>query len=153
MIVSVYSILKKEKNSVCNGIFSEFEKMIGRYVKFEDKEVFTKDIKKAQSINEEMAKISYEKALELHLQEGYNVALNPNSKSIDSLQFAKLLEHKSKINFFIGGAYGFSDSFLSKCDACISLGKITLSHKVAKIVLFEQIFRGLTILNNHPYHK
>ncbi|NOZ89758.1 MAG: 23S rRNA (pseudouridine(1915)-N(3))-methyltransferase RlmH, partial [Epsilonproteobacteria bacterium] len=35
----------------------------------------------------------------------------------------------------------------------ISFGKITMSHKLTKVVLMEQIFRGLTILNNHPYHK
>ena len=60
---------------------------------------------------------------------------------------------KCPLNFFIGGAYGFEDDFLKKSDAVISLGKITMSHKIAKAVLLEQIYRGFSILTNHPYHK
>lgn len=57
------------------------------------------------------------------------------------------------VKFFVGGAYGFEDSFLKKSDAIISLGNITMSHKIAKAVLLEQIYRGFSILSNHPYHK
>jgi rRNA large subunit m3Psi methyltransferase RlmH len=57
------------------------------------------------------------------------------------------------VKFFIGGAYGFEDSFLQKSDAIISLGKLTMSHKIAKVVLLEQIYRGFSILSNNPYHK
>jgi 23S rRNA (pseudouridine1915-N3)-methyltransferase len=57
------------------------------------------------------------------------------------------------IKFFIGGAYGFDDAFLKKSDNVISLGNITMSHKIAKAVLLEQIYRGFSILSNHPYHK
>jgi 23S rRNA (pseudouridine1915-N3)-methyltransferase len=57
------------------------------------------------------------------------------------------------IKFVVGGAYGFEDSFLKKSDAVISLGKLTMSHKIAKAVLLEQIYRGFSILSNHPYHK
>ena len=57
------------------------------------------------------------------------------------------------VKFFIGGAYGFEEQFLKQCDKVISLGKITMSHKIAKVVLLEQIYRGFSILSNHPYHK
>jgi len=57
------------------------------------------------------------------------------------------------VKFFIGGAYGLENSFLQKSDAVISLGKLTMSHKIAKAVLLEQVYRGFSILNNHPYHK
>ena len=92
-------------------------------------------------------------ALEPHLGGAYNISLNPNSKELDSFGFSKLLKDRGVVNFFIGGAYGLESCFLSKCNNDISLGKITMSHKLAKVVLLEQIFRGLTILNNHPYHK
>jgi 23S rRNA (pseudouridine1915-N3)-methyltransferase len=72
---------------------------------------------------------------------------------VDSYEFAKELKDSMTVNFFIGGAYGFEREFLSKCNKAISFGKITLSHKLVKVVLLEQIFRGLTINNNHPYHK
>jgi len=57
------------------------------------------------------------------------------------------------VKFFIGGAYGFEDEFLKQSNAVISLGKITMSHKIAKAVLLEQIYRAFSILSNHPYHK
>jgi len=57
------------------------------------------------------------------------------------------------VKFFIGGAYGFEEEFLQQSNAVISLGKITMSHKIAKAVLLEQIYRGFSILSNHPYHK
>ncbi len=57
------------------------------------------------------------------------------------------------IKFFIGGAYGFEENFLKKSDQVISLGKLTMSHKIAKAVLLEQIYRGFSILTIHPYHK
>ena len=79
--------------------------------------------------------------------------LDPSSKEVDSHDFADLLKDKTEVNLYIGGAYGFESSFLSKCNKAISFGKITLSHKLVKVVLLEQIFRGLSINNNHPYHK
>ena len=72
---------------------------------------------------------------------------------VDSFKFANLLKDKQTINFFIGGAYGLEEEFKNRCDIKISLTPLTLSHKIAKIMLFEQIFRGLAINNNHPYHK
>ena len=84
---------------------------------------------------------------------GVNIALDPASREVDSHEFANLLKDSATINFFIGGAYGFERDFLAKCNTAVSFGKITLSHKLVKVVLLEQIFRGLTINNNHPYHK
>jgi len=72
---------------------------------------------------------------------------------MDSFAFSKLLEDRLTINFFIGGAYGFDREFLKMCDTTLSLSDLTMAHKVANLVLTEQIFRGLAILNNHPYHK
>ena len=72
---------------------------------------------------------------------------------LDSFEFSKLFLAKNKVSFFIGGAYGLSTNFKSKMDKIISLSKMTFAHKIAKLVLYEQIFRGLCINANHPYHK
>nr|MDA3945773.1 23S rRNA (pseudouridine(1915)-N(3))-methyltransferase RlmH [Helicobacteraceae bacterium] len=74
-------------------------------------------------------------------------------KKRDSGKFSTLITDKIAIKFFIGGAYGLEEPFLKRCDKVISLGKITMSHKIAKVVLLEQIYRGFSILSNHPYHK
>jgi 23S rRNA (pseudouridine1915-N3)-methyltransferase len=91
--------------------------------------------------------------LEKYLHSGINIVLDPASKEVNSHEFAKLLKDTLQVNLFIGGAYGFERDFIVKCNNAISFGKITLSHKLVKVVLLEQIFRGLTINNNHPYHK
>jgi len=64
-----------------------------------------------------------------------------------------LLKDRQNVSFFIGGAYGFEKKFVKSCQKSISFGKITMSHKLVKVVLLEQIFRGLSINNHHPYHK
>ena len=88
---------------------------------------------------------------EKYTQEGFNIILTPEGKLVDSFEFSNFFEH-SKINFFIAGAYGFEEEFKKK-GINISLSPLTMSHKIAKIVLFEQIYRALAIKNNHPYHK
>ena len=127
--------------------------MSSRYAKIEIHNLFNKTISKAQMIGENEARQSYSEVFEPKLSSGYNIALDVLGKKLDSYGFASMIENDSTINFFIGGAYGFSREFLQKCDRVISLSDLTFAHKVANLVLLEQIFRGLCIGNNHPYHK
>jgi len=152
MKVEVISIAKREK-SIYDPLYKEFEKMIGRYAKLKDTEIFPKEVAKAHTISPQASQKAYTNALIPHLSGGFCITLHPNGQIIDSYEFSKLLDGKMSIKFFIGGAYGFDDEFLRRSDKVISLGKMTMSHKIAKAVLLEQIFRGFTILNNHPYHK
>lgn len=55
--------------------------------------------------------------------------------------------------FFVGGADGLGLTALDKADLVLSLGKMTLPHGLARIVLAEQIYRAITILSGHPYHR
>ena len=54
--------------------------------------------------------------------------------------------------FAIGSADGFSEETRKAAALLISLGKMTLPHELARVVLLEQIYRAFTILNRHPYH-
>lgn len=152
MNIDIISIAKKER-STYDPIYKELEKMISRFAKIDDIELFSKEINKAHNISPEASKISYTKAFEPYLDNRFRIALHPDGKLIDSFEFSKLLDGKMSIQFYIGGAYGLEESFLNKADRVISLGKITMSHKIAKAVLLEQIYRGFSILSNHPYHK
>lgn len=152
MKIDIISIAKKEK-SLYEPLYNDLSKMISRFAKVETKEIFNKDITKAHNISAEASQKSYSNVLEPYLGGNYNIMLHPDGKIIDSYEFSKLLDGRISIKFFIGGAYGFEDAFLNKADKVISLGKITMSHKIAKAVLLEQIYRGFSILSNHPYHK
>jgi len=152
MNIEIVSIAKKEK-SIYDPLYKELEKMISRFAKVKDTEIFNKDVTKAHTISPEAAQKAYTKALDGYIGKDYCITLHPDGKLIDSFEFSKLLDGKMSIKFFIGGAYGFEEDFLKKSNKVVSLGKITMSHKIAKVVLLEQIYRGFSILSNHPYHK
>jgi len=151
--INVIIVDKKGKDNLYSGLIEHYKKIAKPFAKVEVIEVFDKEIAKAHDISPEAAQKSYTKALDKYIKNGLNIVLHPAAKEVDSHDFAKLLKDSVQINFFIGGAYGFERVFLAKCNNAISFGKITLSHKLVKVVLLEQIFRGLTINNNHPYHK
>jgi len=150
--IDIISIAKKER-STYDPLYKELQKMISRFAKVEDIELFPKDVAKSHTISPEASKQAYTRALEPYLGKGFCISLHPDGKLIDSFEFSKLLNDKMSVKFFVGGAYGFEESFLKQSDAVISLSKLTMSHKIAKVVLLEQIYRGFSILSNHPYHK
>ena len=152
MKINIYQIVKKTDDNF-EPIIEEFIKMTTRWSSLKIYSIFNKRIGKAQTIGEREAQNSYNEVFIPKLENGYNIALDVLGKRIDSFKFSKILEDKITINFFIGGAYGFNKEFLKKCDNIISLSELTYAHKIANIVLCEQIFRGLSIINNHPYHK
>ena len=144
MQINIYSIEKKESYK---NILDDFIKQSKQFAEVKNITIFNKSLSKDNSPK------NYTKIFEKFLTNGYNVALTPEGKMVDSFRFANLLKDKQTINFFIGGAYGLEEEFKYRCDIKVSLTPLTLSHKIAKLVLFEQIFRGLAINNNHPYHK
>ncbi|CAA6822856.1 MAG: LSU m3Psi1915 methyltransferase RlmH [uncultured Sulfurovum sp.] len=153
MKINIYIIDKKSKDKLYAPLIEHYLKIVKTFAKVEVFEIYTKEINKAHDISVDASQKSYTFAFEPSLSTGYNIALDPSSKELDSIGFSNLLKDRGVVNFFIGGAYGLESDFLTQCNNSISLGKITMSHKLAKIVLLEQVFRGLSILNNHPYHK
>jgi 23S rRNA (pseudouridine1915-N3)-methyltransferase len=86
------------------------------------------------------------------------VLIDSRGKEFSSEQFAKFLGDYQDRNplplvFAIGGADGFSGDIRGAAQQTISLGKITLAHELARIVLLEQVYRAFTILKGHPYHS
>ena len=153
MKINIYIVDKKSKDKLYAPLIEHYIKIAKPFAKVEVFEIYTKEINKAHDISTEASQKSYTLAFEPYLKGAHNISLDPASKELDSFEFSNLLKDRGVVNFFIGGAYGLESRFLRKCNSEISLGKITLSHKLAKVVLMEQVFRGLTILNNHPYHK
>ena len=75
---------------------------------------------------------------------------------LSSEELAALLEREqvnaTPLLFAIGGSDGFSEEARRCASLTLSLGKITLPHELARVVLVEQLYRAFTILKNHPYH-
>lgn len=150
--IDIYAISKKDEKDYEN-ILNEFIKMSKKYADVKVHNIFNKKINQAQSKDENLAKRCYTEAFEGYMKNGFNIVLDPLGKEIDSFEFANLLKDNPKINFFIGGAYGFEKEFLKRSDFALSLSRLTYSHKIAKLVLAEQIYRAFTIIHKHPYHK
>ena len=151
MNIKVFSIEKSGDNHI-DALNKEFIKMISKSASVDDIVLFNKQIAKAQVKGAKEAKESYTRTYEPYLK-GYNIALDVEGKECNSFEFSKIFDNVININFFIGGAYGFNKEFLDQTQKVISLSKLTFAHKIAKTVLYEQIYRGLCIKNNHPYHK
>ena len=152
--VCVYYIAKNTKD-LSDVLCEEQIGLINCFgVKLEFVNLMSKSIKESQKQNLSEAQDVYAREfLKFFKEKDYKISLSPNGKKVDSIKFADYLKDKSNISFFIGGAYGLSNDFIQKCDENLSLSDLTFSHKIAKIILSEQIYRGFCILNNHPYHK
>lgn len=85
------------------------------------------------------------------------VALDARGKQMSSEELAQFLAaHQNRgtqaLLFAIGPANGWSEETLRAASVQISLGRITLPHELARVVLLEQLYRAYTILKGHPYH-
>lgn len=85
------------------------------------------------------------------------VLMDSRGKEFSSEQFARFLGDYQDRNplplvFAVGPADGFSQDALAAAQFTISLGKLTLPHELARVVLLEQLYRAFTILKGHPYH-
>jgi 23S rRNA (pseudouridine1915-N3)-methyltransferase len=86
------------------------------------------------------------------------IILDAKGKQLDSEGFAYKINElqqsaRNEIAFVIGGAYGLSEELKSRADLLLSFGKMTMTHRLVKLVLMEQIYRAFTIISGHPYHK
>ncbi|MDR2788075.1 MAG: 23S rRNA (pseudouridine(1915)-N(3))-methyltransferase RlmH [Candidatus Accumulibacter sp.] len=85
------------------------------------------------------------------------VALDERGVEVTTLQLAQRLETWMRDGgdtaFVIGGADGIDDEIKTRADAILRLSSLTLPHAVARLVLCEQIYRAMSVLRNHPYHR
>ncbi len=144
--IAIYSLFKGDD-------FSE----IKEYIKMSRKWANIKDINKFSSkiaaiSGKEASQMAYLNAYEPHL-DGFCVGLDERGEMVSSEEFARMFDGRLRLSFFIGGAWGLGERLRQKMDRLISFGRMTMAHKIAKLVLCEQIYRGLAINANHPYHK
>jgi len=86
------------------------------------------------------------------------VALDAGGKQLSSEAFAALIGDwrdagVSRSCFLIGGPDGHGEAVVAAADLTLALGRMTLPHGLARVVLAEQLYRAATILAGHPYHR
>ena len=85
------------------------------------------------------------------------VLLDTRGKQLSSEEFAEFLGNHQDRNplpllFAVGPANGFTEEARQEANLLLSLGKMTVAHELARVVLLEQLYRAFTILKGHPYH-
>ncbi len=133
----------KEKET--RALLDEYYKRIGRYARFDELEL--KDGREAD-VAERFARAIPERA--------QVVAMEVEGKSLGSTDFARRVERAQvqgvqDMVFLIGGSYGLPEATSRAADWRLSLGAMTLPHRLARLILAEQIYRAFTIIRNEPY--
>jgi 23S rRNA (pseudouridine1915-N3)-methyltransferase len=100
----------------------------------------------------------HEAELLLHNAPDIIIALDETGQSLSSHAFANLLDNYKNqghngCRFIIGGADGLCDSVKKRATNIISFGALTWPHMLVRVMIAEQIYRAMTILSNHPYHR
>ncbi len=87
----------------------------------------------------------------------FSIALDERGKQWSSIDWAEQLEHwmqhYPRINLIIGGPDGLDEECRKICRQTISLGRMTMPHALARVVLVEQLYRAWSLLKGHPYHR
>jgi len=81
------------------------------------------------------------------------VALDERGESLTSRDLAALLGRHGSIDFLVGGADGLGEAARARADRVLSLSSLTFTHEMARVLLLEQLYRGLAILRGLPYHR
>jgi 23S rRNA (pseudouridine1915-N3)-methyltransferase len=85
------------------------------------------------------------------------IALEPGGVSWTTEELAKHVEDRmvhgaQTLAFVIGGALGLPKDVVAKASRRLSLSNLTLPHRLARVVLLEQLYRAMTIIRGEPYH-
>lgn len=135
----------KTKEPAIRSLTDEYLKRIGRYAEVE-----------GLQLSDEAALLKLRERVGSRPAHSL-VLLDSKGKQLSSEELAHFLQTHQERNpqplvLAIGPADGFSDTARKTAGASISLGKMTLAHELARIVLLEQVYRAFTILQGHPYH-
>ena len=135
----------KAKNRDLRSLLADYYARIGRYAKLEEVEI--KDGDEAQ-VSDRLARSIPDRSRV--------VALEVDGRALSSRELGSWLgraenDSVQTIVFLLGGAYGLPQELSRKADLRLSMSAMTFPHRLARLVLAEQIYRAFTILRNEPY--
>ena len=136
----------RTKEAALQALTSEYLKRVARYTEVEGLE-----------LRNEAALLQLAAGKSHGKQRHALILLDPGGKQMSSEALAHFLQEQMNralpTVFAIGSADGFTAEARAAASASISLGKMTLPHELARVVLLEQLYRAFTILQGHPYHS
>ena len=142
----------KQKSSSVDDLIQEYIKRTNKYINCEVSYLLVNDQDPIKKKKKEFSKFS-----DMINKDDRVFLLDERGKQYDSLSFSAKLSQcidlgVKRIVLVVGGAYGFSEEMYKSSNELIALSKLTLTHEIARLLISEQIYRAITIINNHPYH-
>ncbi|MFU8803178.1 MAG: 23S rRNA (pseudouridine(1915)-N(3))-methyltransferase RlmH [Bradymonadaceae bacterium] len=144
----------KMRDPHVRALCDEYKGRIGHYLPVDELEV-----REGKSGDLERALSEEGEAMEKASSQGaVTVVMSEDGKALDSAGLASWVEDwmvsgTRHVSFFIGSAHGLDTEFKGRCQRRLSLSKMTFPHDVARMLLFEQLYRAMTIIRGEPYHK
>jgi 23S rRNA (pseudouridine1915-N3)-methyltransferase len=117
------------------------------------------EIQESRASNPDTRKREEAAALEKALPEGAAlILLDERGKALDSQAFSDVIGRyrdngKRDMMLAIGGADGLDPDLRARADLVLNLGTMTWPHQLVRILIAEQLYRAVTILSGHPYHR
>ncbi|WP_260735824.1 23S rRNA (pseudouridine(1915)-N(3))-methyltransferase RlmH [Tunturiibacter lichenicola] len=137
---------RRSKDEAAERLLAEYVERTGRYMPCE-----------SQVFGSEVALLEWLDRL-AGRSPAYAILLDSRGQQHSSEEISALVgrlrdEGTQRLVFAIGPADGWSNAARQRANLVLSLGRITLPHQLARVVLAEQVYRALTILAGHPYHS
>jgi 23S rRNA (pseudouridine1915-N3)-methyltransferase len=157
LIVAAVGRMKKGPERDLAERYRERASKAGRAVGIQDVEVVEVAESRAREVNRRMIEESIALA-QLIPDDAVTVVLDQRGESLDSARFTSTLQRwrdngRPAAVFVIGGADGLAPSLNEKADLRLAFGAATWPHQLVRIMLLEQLYRAVTILAGHPYHR
>ena len=154
MKINLIAVGKKMPDWISHGI-EHYKKQLPKHYNFS---ITTIESQSRKSISPENTKNLEEKLiLDAASDSNLLIALDESGKKQTSKELSKSIEkwqhNGDNVALIIGGADGLSSELKQKCNLIWSLSDLTLTHSMARLLVVEQIYRGFSLLSNHPYHR
>ena len=154
MRINLITIGKKMPNWINLGI-EHYQKQLPSYYNFK---ITSLDSQSRKSSSAENSKnLESKLLLEAASDSTLLIAFDELGKQQTSKQISKSIESwqlkGENVALIIGGADGLSSEIKQKCHQLWGLSNLTMTHSMARLIVVEQIYRGYSLLNNHPYHR
>ncbi len=144
----------KDRSGLYAPAVAEYAQRLGRYVRFELVELpeAKKHAGTPQAREEEAATILGRLGPRERV-----VALDERGEEPTSVELARRVERWMNLGqdvaLVIGGADGLAPAVLARAQERLALSRLTLAHRLARLVLVEQLYRAFTLVRGEPYHK
>ena len=155
MKLKILAVGQKMPGWVAAG-YQEYAKRMPRECSIEIIEISPAKRTKQSQLNK-VKETEGKKILSLIKENDYVVALEVKGKAWSTADLAKKLSAWQGINpyiiFLIGGPDGLSADCLNRANEQWCLSPLTFPHPLVRVILAEQLYRGWSLMNNHPYHR